>query len=462
MPKLEPATGAPTIHMWSPIPNANLTHQKLRKHPKVRWLCRTFEAEPNKSHVMPDGASSTTGLTTAQSAARRIAEHAAVQVALGASMASMGFFIQNFADFYGVTQEIMRGEDDAVGGGRLPRDNLYSAKARVGPITEPGKVPIETISAEYRDALKLELQGRGLGALGRWIGDTERGPSPWEWCTASSPFGNWGFMVGDARYTTEAVAFGAYAIGGPIADRTLSQLVATVVSRLPSFSPVFNANWSTGANATFAKELLRLRADVWQSAYAKVTVGIWNGDAFWSALKVSNYQMCGNNSAVCGMTFPESGGEDGEWTCGYFGLQQHGPVCYPRVDETGELPVGQLRFNPTPRVGEGRAYDEVAYLNRTRRSLMACHLATGSLETIPWLRGIDLRPSVASYPNPLPVDLAKATRLAATFPRVRDVVWWYDDSPGQPGPGWDDMLEAVEQVYPNIVWSSALNDWEVI
>jgi hypothetical protein len=462
MPKIAGTPGKPVIHFWGRLTTATEAERRLRKHPLCRWICRTFEGSPNVSQVMPDGAVSISGLSTADAAARRIAEHAAVQVALGADPATIGFFIQNFADFFGVTPELCIALDDAVGGGREPRNVLYTEKSRLGPLTvEPTKVPNAVMSALYRDALKAELQARSIGALGHWIGDSERLHEPWQWVTAASPFGTWDLMVADARYTTEVIALGAHRVV-PGSNATLSQLVAEAVARVPTFAPVHNANTTSGANLAFYPEMLRLRQDAAQSQYASVTIDIWHQDSFWEDLTVSNYQMQGQTNPLYPMQLPGSGSNNGDHVVGFFGLNCHAPVCYTQVLDGGSAADPAFaRFSPGMRLGPGRVYDEQQMFNQARRQISACaYGGFGDLPICPWLRGIDFRDhAVSQNPAPIAVDLARITKLAATFPQVTEVVWWYDDTPAVGG-DHDAMLDAVEQTYPEWTWNSSLQDWE--
>lgn len=461
MPKLAGTPGKPVVHLWGRLTTATESERRLRKHPLVRWICRTYEAQPNVSQAMPDNASNVTGLPWHEAAARRIGEHAQAQVNLGADPATLGFFIQNFADFFGTTPELCIAEDDRVTStGRKPRSAIFSARSRLGPLTiENTKTPNATQSALYREALKVELQARSIGALGHWIGDSERGHEPWEWCTGSTPFGIWNDMVADARASTEVIAFAQHRVSGG-GDATLSQMIAEIVARQPTFSPVFNANWSTGANANFARELLRLRTDCFQSQYASVTRDIWQLDPFWANLKYSNYQMQGQTDPLYPMTLPESGTPAAEHVCGFFGLNVHAPVCYAQTLPNGSPDPQWVRLSPGQRAGPGRVYDEMQVFNQARRQMHACANGLfGNLPICPWLRGIDIGdPTNTPNPSLTPADLAQLVRIVATWPQCTEVIWWYGDNPGVGG-DHPAMLEAIQLLYPEWTWNAGIEDW---
>lgn len=475
MPKVEAAAGAPLIHTWAVPPAGDAAGAKLRTHPRVRWFCRTYE-NTDAAHVLPASPSDVTGLTIAQRVARRLGEHAREQLALGASMASLGFFVQNFGaasgDVAGATPALFRSPDDAAGVAAAG-DNynaVFTEKARVGPLTvESHRTPCETAAAAHRDAIETDLQADELACFGWHFGDTEElGPEPWHLCKSGG--GVWVANVADGRAGTEIICKAEHAVDydplGGATGLTLGDWVTAAEARTPGFAPDEDTAWNSAAHQASGTtaELLRLRRDASQSAYARLA-DVFLSDPFWADCVFGNYEMTGNDHAGFPAPRVPAGFAYGDHTVGYFGLGAHCPVLYAYNQSDGTLPDGggagtadMRRFHPSLRFGAGRTYDEVAMFGNARRQMAS--VVAGSAADRPiaaWVRGCDARTGTDRTPALVAADLAGMVRFCATYPTCLAVLVWTDDTDPD-DVDWAATLAAVEAACPEWVWSGS--GWE--
>ena len=450
MSKLNASPGSPIITLWGVPPVGH----PIRTHPKVRWLCRTYEGS-DQPHVLPTNPSSLAGLTLPQRVARRLREHIQDQVELGADPASLSIFVQNLG--YGTSTKssgtplLFRAPDDAViGGSPDDRDNtLFTARSRNGPLAiESTLSAVAVAAAGIRDALKIELQALSLAAPGMFVDDCEKLHEPWKWCTSSG--GTWALMTADARAGAEVICQGAQRLSGGSNDLTLNDWISEEVSlRDAGFAPVPDVSWNAGANAASSAGMLRLRADVSQSQHYLAIPAVFRGDAFFKSMVCSNYEMIGNDNEAFPAHLQASGTAETDHTARYFGHQAHAPVLYAYNNSDGSLNTGFSRFAPGLAWDAGKSYSIKALLNVINRYLQSIvRGSAGSRPIHPWIRGIDNFPA-GRTPSMTVADLARVVRACRQFPTVSNIVVWFNDTTGSGHvPDWDAMYKAILLEYP--------------
>ena len=454
--KVRPTPGNPLITLWGTPPASH----PICAHPYVRWQCRTYEGS-EQSHVLPHSAGlvvypegSTDMEESVIRVAQRLREHAQDQVALGATMDTLCFFIQNLG--YGTSSKtfgtplLCKAPDDQLASGSNPEDSIYAGKAADGTLSvESGLTPLRTAVALYRDQIQVELEGASLAAFGYFDDDCEDLHSPWSWCSGSG--GNWTIMTGDARASTEVLCRSAYNISGDgTGDLTLDAWITDEDTNRNTSFDLINAavDWRGGSNSTneINHSLLRLRSEASQSQWGYAISDVMKTGDFWVWMKTSNYQIVGADNTSYPTLLTASGDEPTDHNTRYFPADCHSPVFYPTNNSDGTLNTGFARFSPDLQFDVGKPYSMQACLGSAHRQMMAIIQGSeGDKPVRPWIRGIDDR-GPSRTPEVTVDDMAKLIRFCRGWPTVNSVTVWYDDQGGSPD--YDAMYAAILKEYP--------------
>jgi hypothetical protein len=352
---------------------------------------------------------------------------------------------------------------------------IYTAKAENGPLSEYApetRIPVAEANQRIADALKAELQGAGIDALGFFTNDSEFWGEPWRWCRPGSLPGTWNLNVNDPRYDTEVIISASHGLKTANGkSHTLKSWIDECrKERAPAFGPIFNQTLSSTSNlnsgSTREMHVLRLESAI--SAFSRCTTDVWKEDAFWADLQINNYNMFHVDNPKFPIHMSGGGSRDGEHIGRFFGLDIAHYSCYPVNQSNGTLAPAFKRFSPRQRLGVSensttdqlgtKRYDEVQYLAVIRRYISSHKMSSESHRPVmASIRGIDDNPGGAA-PSSEVIDLVRCIKAWASYDKTQTLLIWFEDG-RQDRPNWDKMLSAIEQVYPRWVWSGAIDDW---
>lgn len=460
---------------------AGESEHRIRKHPKVSWKCKHFELNDAASRFPdnPDFTDFYTSLNYEQRIARRIREHAQDQIALGWQPEFLHFFIQKLGDEgpNGGSPGLCRSPADAEGivTGDENHNMIYTSKAENGPLTSYApetRIPVTEANQRIANALKTELQNAGIGPLGFFTNDMENLHEPWRWCRSFGAFGTWNLNVNDPRYETEIIISGSHGLrtSNGVSHTLKSWIDECRKERAPSFAPVFNQNQSSTSNISSGstREMHTLRLEASISAFARCTTDVWKQDPFWENLQINNYNMMHADNPKFPTHMSGGGSRDAEHISRYFGLDISHYSCYPVNQNNGMIAPAFKRFSPRHRFGVSensptgqlgsKRYDEVQYLAVVRRYISSHKMSSESHRPVmASIRGMDAAGD-PRVPTTEVIDLVRVMKAWASYEKTQTLLIWFNDNQQQ-RPQWDKMLSAIEQVYPQWVWDSSIDDW---
>lgn len=450
-------SGSPILTLWAPPP---IDHP-IRNHPKVRWLCRTFEGGDN-SHVLPENPSDVSGSTIYERIATRIREHMEDQIALGASEATLGIFLQNLG--YGTSTKsigtplLFRAPDDNLNDAVTYADNdniVFASSAIYGPLTdEPTLTPISEFVENYANQFLIELNSAGIEAPGYYLDDLERLHEPWRWCNGVT-LGTWDAMITNARSYSEVICNSNYRIDGGTSGYTLNEWITSALEFNSSFDPDPSIGWAQGTNLSTnsSNQMMRLRMEAACSQYAEGVLDVFKGTSTaFSNVIFSNYQMHGADNIIFPQPLPGSGHDYSDHNNRFFSLDAHAPVIYNNNGQTGVFGSGFVRMAPLAEFDPLKSYSNMATFNSAARTMQSCIEGSArEKEITPWIRGIDgnIDASEGTTPSPTIRDLVKIIKYMQTFDNVKNIIIWLDDDPSDSLEiDWDANYEAILKVYP--------------